>query len=55
MNNKLFDMNFTSEYLYMINIYYDGVIGPLVTVWLMLAVAGYFLYRRVNKAKIYSA
>jgi uncharacterized protein len=55
MSKKLFDMNFTSEYIYLINIYYDGVIGPLVTFWLMLAVAGYFLYRWINKAKIYSA
>lgn len=51
MSKKLFDTNFYSEYLYLINSYYDGVIGPLVTGWLMLAIAGYFVYQQINKAK----
>jgi hypothetical protein len=51
MSKKLFDTNFYSDYLYLINSYYDGVIGPLVTGWLMLAIAGYFVYQQINKAK----
>jgi membrane protease YdiL (CAAX protease family) len=48
MSKKLFNTNFYSDYLYLIN-FYDGVIGPLVTGWLMLAIAGYFVYQRFNK------
>jgi uncharacterized protein len=48
MSKQVFNTNFYSEYLYLINSY-DGVIGPLVTGWLVLAIAGYFVYRRFNK------
>jgi len=49
MSKKLFNTDYSSEYLYLVSSY-DGVIGPLVTGWLMLAIAGYFLYQRiVNK------
>ena len=48
MSKQIFNTNFYSEYLYLINSY-DGVIGPLVTGWLMLAIAGYFVYQRFNK------
>ena len=48
MSKQLFNTNFYSDYLYLIN-FYDGVIGPLVTGWLMLAIAGYFVYQRFNK------
>jgi membrane protease YdiL (CAAX protease family) len=51
MSKKLFDTNFSSEYLYLVNSYYDGVIGPLVTGWLMLAIVCYFIYQNLNKAK----
>ena len=44
MSKQLFNTNFYSDYLYLIN-FYDGVIGPLVTGWLMLAIAGYFAYQ----------
>ena len=49
MSKKLFNTDFSSEYLYLVSSY-DGVIGPLVTGWLMLAIAGYFAYQRFNKA-----
>ena len=49
MSKKLFNTDFSSEYLYLVSSY-DGVIGPLVTGWLMLAIAGYFVYQRFNKA-----
>ena len=48
MSKKLFNTDFSSEYLYLVNSY-DGVIGPLVTGWLMLAIVGYFVYERFNK------
>jgi uncharacterized protein len=51
MSKKLFNTDFSSDYLYLVSSY-DGVIGPLVTVWLMLAIVGYFVYRRLNKAKL---
>jgi membrane protease YdiL (CAAX protease family) len=49
MSKQLFNTNFSSDYLYLVSSY-DGVIGPLVTGWLMLAIAGYFVYQRINKA-----
>jgi membrane protease YdiL (CAAX protease family) len=45
MSKRLFNTDFSSDYLYLVSSY-DGVIGPLVTGWLMLAIAGYFVYRR---------
>ena len=50
MSKQLFNTDFSSEYLYLVSSY-DGVIGPLVTGWLMLAIAGYFVYQQINKAK----
>jgi len=44
MSKQLFNTNFNSDYLYLVSSY-DGVIGPLVTGWLMLAIAGYFAYK----------
>jgi hypothetical protein len=51
MNKKLFNTDFSSQYHYLVSTY-DGVIGPLVTGWLMMAIAGYFFYKQMNKAKI---
>jgi membrane protease YdiL (CAAX protease family) len=47
MSKQIFNTNFYSDYLYLINSY-DGVIGPLVTGWLVLAIAGYFVYQRLR-------
>ena len=47
MNKKLFNTDFSSDYAYLVSSY-DGVIGPLVTVWLMLAIAAYLIYRRAK-------
>jgi membrane protease YdiL (CAAX protease family) len=49
MSKQLFNTDYSSDYLYLVSSY-DGVIGPLVTGWLMLAIAGYFVYQWVNKA-----
>ena len=51
MNKKLFNTDFNAHYHYLVSSY-DGVIGPLVTGWLMMAIAGYFFYKQMNKAKI---
>ena len=48
MSKKLFNTDFSSEYVYLVSSY-DGVIGPLVSGWLMLAIGAYFVYQRINK------
>ena len=48
ISKQLFNTDFGSDYFYLVSSY-DGVIGPLVTGWLMLAIAGYFVYQRINK------
>jgi len=50
MVKNLFYFNYQSDYLYWVSPY-DGVIGPLVTVWLMLTMIGYFAYRKFNEPK----
>ena len=49
MSKKLFDTDFSSPYHYLVS-NYDGVVGPLVAGWLMLAIAVYFVYQQFNKA-----
>jgi len=49
MNKKLFNTDFNSEYHYLVSSY-DGVIGPLVTVWLLMAIISYFIVRHIKKA-----
>lgn len=44
LSKDLFNVNPQSEYLYLVS-NYDGVIGPMVSVWLTLALAGFGLYR----------
>jgi len=50
VSKSLFKTNLDSEYLYLVS-RYDGVIGHLVTVWLLLVVAGYFVYQRLRVAR----
>jgi hypothetical protein len=47
MSKSLFNTDSSSEYLYLVSSY-DGVIGPLVTAWLSLAIIGYFVYKKVQ-------
>ena len=49
MSKKLFDTDYSSPYHYLVS-NYDGVVGPLVAGWLMLAIAVYFVYQQFNKA-----
>lgn len=48
MDKTLFNTNFDLDYAFLVS-HYDGVIGPLVTVWLLLAVSGYWLWVRQKK------
>ncbi|MDD5273308.1 MAG: CPBP family glutamic-type intramembrane protease, partial [Methylovulum sp.] len=45
MNKTLFNTDFNADYAFLVS-RYDGVIGPLVTVWLLTAVLGYWGWRR---------
>ncbi len=47
MSKTLFNTDHGSEYLYLVSSY-DGVVGPLVTVWLSLAIIGYFVYKKAQ-------
>lgn len=50
MSKSLFNTDFSSDYIYLVSSY-DGVVGPLVTGWLGLAIIGYFVYKKsVGKA-----
>jgi membrane protease YdiL (CAAX protease family) len=49
LNKTLFNTDFTSKYHYLVSSY-DGVIGPLVSVWLLLAVISYFIFHNFKKA-----
>jgi membrane protease YdiL (CAAX protease family) len=48
MNGTLFNPDSSSEYLYLVSSY-NHVVGPLVTGWLGLAIAGYFVYKKVKE------
>jgi membrane protease YdiL (CAAX protease family) len=47
MSKDLFNTDLNSEYLYLVS-RYDGVVGPLVTVWLALAILGYIVVRKAK-------
>jgi uncharacterized protein len=47
ISKRLFNTDFSSEYLQLVS-GYNAVIGPLVTAWLVLAIAGYFAYQRIR-------
>ncbi|MEY3808330.1 MAG: hypothetical protein RI893_1306 [Pseudomonadota bacterium] len=47
MSKDLFNTDLNSEYVYLVS-RYDGVIGPLVTVWLALAILGYIVVRKAK-------
>jgi len=49
VSKAFFNTNSESPYLYLVSAY-DGVIGPLVSVWLLFVILGYWFYRRFLKA-----
>lgn len=48
MSKSLFDTNLWSDYIYLVG-GYDGIVGPLVTGWLLLEIIRYFVYRRMTR------
>lgn len=48
LSKSFFNVDLNSPYLFLVS-GYDGVIGPFVTVWLVLSIAGYFGYQRYRK------
>lgn len=47
MNKSLFNIDRDSDYFYLVSSY-DGVIGPLVTVWMLVAVCGFLIVQRLG-------
>jgi membrane protease YdiL (CAAX protease family) len=47
MSKSLFNTDFSSDYAYLVSSY-DGVVGPLVTSWLSLAIISYFVYKKAR-------
>jgi membrane protease YdiL (CAAX protease family) len=45
MSKSLFNTDFNSPYAFLVS-HYDGVIGPLITGWLLLAILGFWMYRK---------
>lgn len=45
VSKDFFDTNQHSDLLFLVS-RYDGVVGPLVTVWLTLAIAGYYVWKK---------
>jgi hypothetical protein len=48
MSKSFFITNIYSEHIHLVG-YYDGIIGPLVTGWLLLEIIKYFVYQRMTK------
>jgi len=49
MGKAFFDTNPESEYYYLVSDYYDGIIGPLVSVWLSLGIVAYFIWKKYGR------
>lgn len=45
VSKEMFNTNTQSEYLYLVSSY-DGVVGPLITVWLSMAMLAYFIWHK---------
>ncbi|MFZ2726770.1 MAG: CPBP family intramembrane glutamic endopeptidase [Methylococcaceae bacterium] len=50
LSKEFFNTDFNSDYGYLVS-HYDGVIGGLVSVWLLLAMTVYWIYQRYSQAK----
>lgn len=46
MGKLFFNTNVSSDYYFLVSHIYDGVIGALVTVWLSMSIAGYFIWKK---------
>ncbi|PKM13227.1 MAG: CPBP family intramembrane metalloprotease domain-containing protein [Gammaproteobacteria bacterium HGW-Gammaproteobacteria-3] len=50
MNKALFNVDSGAEYFYLVSAY-DGVIGPLVSVWLLFVIAVFWVVRKLRGAQ----
>ena len=50
MGKAFFDTNPNSDYYYLVSDYYDGIIGPLVSVWLSLGIVAYFVWKKYGRS-----
>ena len=50
MSKKIFNTDFSAQYHYLVSSY-DGIIGPLVAVWLLVILMAYFAYQQINNSK----
>lgn len=48
MSKSVCNTDFTADYAYLVS-HYDGVIGPLVMGWLMVALVGFWVYQRKER------
>mgnify|MGYP000385496602 FL=1 len=46
IGKDFFNTNPDSQYYYLVSSYYDGIVGPLVSVWLALCILGYLLWNK---------
>ncbi len=53
MGKYFFDTNENSPYYYLVSSYYDGIVGPLVAIWLSFAIIAYFVWKRKWGRKTY--
>jgi membrane protease YdiL (CAAX protease family) len=49
IGKDFFNTNENSPYYYLVSDYYDGIVGPLVSVWLVLALVGFFIWKKYFK------
>lgn len=56
LSKDVFNVNPQAEHLYLVSTYYDGVIGPLVSFWLALAVMAFvFMSRQAPQVRLKTA
>ncbi len=46
IGKDFFNTNENSPYYYLVSDYYDGIVGPLVSVWLVLGLVGFFIWKK---------
>ncbi len=47
LGKDFFNTNLNSDYSYLVSSYYDGVVGWLVAIWLLLAIVSFFIWKIV--------
>ncbi len=52
IGKDFFNTNPDSEYFFLVSRYYDGIVGPLVSIWLSLALLSFFVWKKYRRNKI---